>query len=327
MNKIQTWVNRFLEHSDYEDFLHSVESLKHNVCTCIDEPQTVVHYNGNPNEPVVFTADGQASISLASHGGNQLTMFYSVDNDEWFAWDCSAKSLNDGETLYVRGYNIDGIGKSTSMYSTFSIQGNVSVSGDIMSLVSTIASDVETDYCFYALFSGCTTMTAALSLPSKTTTDGCYMSMFEGCSSMDVTPELHASTLSPHCYDKMFKGCESITDAPMLNATVLEPYCYNEMFEGCTSLSGTPILGARNLVEGCYSSMFDGCLEVSGITCLATSGFETTDCLNNWLQGTESVGNFVKTPGVSWTRGTSGIPNLWVIDNNFSTPEIIDIDI
>lgn len=296
MDKIQTWVNRFVEHSDYEGFMRSVESLKHNVCTCIDEPQTVVHYNNRPNEPVVFTAEGQASISFISYGGNSVTMFCSYDNDEWVVWDGSAKSLNDGETLYVRGYNVDGIGKSTSVYSTFSIQGNVSCEGNVMSLISTTALDIEADYCFYALFSGCTTMTSTLSLPSKTTTEGCYMSMFEGCSSMDTTPSLVAENLSRHCYDKMFKGCTSITIAPLLNSTVLEDYCYNEMFSGCTNL---------------YA-----------VECLAI-GIEAESATTNWLSNVAQVGVFKQKAGVNWSIGTSGMPEQWVNNEYVAPNEII----
>ena len=60
--------------------------------------------------------------------------------------------------------------------------------------------------------------------------------MFYGCTSLTAAPSLPATTLANSCYYYMFRGCTSLTAAPSLPATTLANYCYSSMFYGCTKI-------------------------------------------------------------------------------------------
>ena len=116
------------------------------------------------------------------------------------------------------------------------------------------------DYCYYKMFSGCTSLKSAPKvLPATTLVYDCYEYMFNECSSLTSAPKLPATTLAHNCYGYMFFGCTSLTSAPELPATTLVYNCYNSMFEGCTSLKSAPELPATELDSHCYHSMFEGC--------------------------------------------------------------------
>ena len=196
-------------------------------------------------------------------------------------------------------------------------------------------------YCYGSMFSGCSNLTAAPALPAETLTQSCYSNMFYGCTNLTTAPELHATTLAPSCYDNMFNGCTSLTAAPELSATVptsasscynfmfkgctslttapelpsmtLASTCYSGMFKDCTSLTTAPVLRATTLVQACYSGMFSGCSNLNSVTCLATD-ISASNCTYNWLTGVASTGTFTKTAGVTWSTGTSGIPEGWTIE-------------
>ena len=87
--------------------------------------------------------------------------------------------------------------------------------------------------------------------------------MFSNCSSLTHAPSLPATTLANYCYSSMFSNCSSLTHAPSLPATTLANYCYNGMFNGCSSLTHAPELPATTLANRCYYSMFGGCVSLT----------------------------------------------------------------
>ena len=107
--------------------------------------------------------------------------------------------------------------------------------------------------------------------------------MFKGCTALSTAPELSAMTLDVYCYSLMFQSCTNLTIAPKLPATELKEACYYGTFQGCTSLKTAPKLNATTLVQGCYEKIFNNCLALENVTMLATNGFDTDWCLNNWL--------------------------------------------
>ena len=160
--------------------------------------------------------------------------------------------------------------------------------------------------CYSYMFFGCTSLTAAPELPATTLAEGCYNYMFTSCTSLTAAPELPATTLTRICYGEMFTNCTSLTSAPALPATTLAAYCYGGMFYGCTSLTAAPELPATTLAEGCYSYMFSGCTNLSSVTCLATD-FSATDCTTNWLKDVAPTGTFTAANSkVNWI-----IPTGW----------------
>ena len=102
---------------------------------------------------------------------------------------------------------------------------------------------------------------------------------------------------------------------PKLPATTLTDFCYKSMFQGCTSLVTAPALPATTLANYCYFNMFNGCNKLSSVTCLATN-ISATNCTVNWLDGVAATGTFYKPESMNyWTRGVSGIPSLWTVEN------------
>lgn len=98
----------------------------------------------------------------------------------------------------------------------------------------------QTPYCFGYLFYKNTHLknhaTKKLVLPATTLKDYCYFALFSGCS-ISEAPELPATTLNNYCYYGMFINCTNLTDSPELPATTLVSGCYKQMFKNCTSLS------------------------------------------------------------------------------------------
>lgn len=167
--------------------------------------------------------------------------------------------------------------------------------------------------CYYEMFNGCTSLTTAPSLPATTLSSYCYYGMFSGCSSLTTAPELPATTLANDCYRRMFDGCTALTTAPELPATTLAPYCYGAMFQRCTSLTTAPVLPATTLTKYCYGWMLYDCIKINNITMLATDISESTS-LTSWVNGVAPTGTFTKAASMtSLPTGTSGIPSGWTV--------------
>ena len=172
--------------------------------------------------------------------------------------------------------------------------------------------------CYSYMFSGCTSLTTAPELPATTLADWCYIGMFYECSSLTTAPELPATTLKDRCYLAMFSGCTSLTTAPELPATTLASSCYYAMFSDCTSLTTAPELPAKVLTSQCYACMFENCSKLNYVKCLATEGLPDkltmgTVCYR-WLYRVSSAGTFVKASGASWPN-TNVFPSGWTVVN------------
>ena len=227
------------------------------------------------------------------------TIQVSTDKTNWTSYTSSTSgttltTLNTGDKLYVRGSN-DYYATSSTIYNYFTSSRTFNVSGNIMSLIygdnfvnqttlseiytfcylfrnCTLLVDISnlilpattlTNYCYYCMFYGCTSLTTTPELPATTLTIRCYSYMFRDCTSLTTVPELPATTLADYCYYCMFRSCKSLTAAPELQATTLANNCYNSMFQNCTSLTTAPELPARILKQQCYRSMFYNCTSLT----------------------------------------------------------------
>ena len=200
------------------------------------------------------------------------------------------------------------------------------------------------DSCYSYMFYGCTSLTTVPELPATTLKNGCYSGMFWGCASLTTVPSnyLPVTTMKDYCYDGMFADCTSLISVPTLPATTLAEGCYQSMFNGCTRLTSVPSnylpattlakncylgmfigsqittapdLPATTLVEGCYANMFFDCTSLRYVKCLATD-ISASSCTYYWLTHVSSTGTFVKNSAMSsWTRGGSGIPSGWNVQN------------
>ena len=132
-----------------------------------------------------------------------------------------------------------------------------------------------------------------------------------------VSPSFQSLTAIPanYCFRNLFYHSATLVDASLLclPATTLKTACYFGLFVQCSSLVRAPeVLPAETLVQECYRNMFYG-TGVTSVKCLATS-LSATNCLTNWLYNVPASGMFIKTNGVSWPSGQSGIPTGWTVE-------------
>ena len=257
-----------------------------------------------PPKPHDYSADyltfrvlTPGTICWKAFGDLTKTIEYQINDGEWM----SISSTADGATISVakddlvrfRGSNT-AYATSKSNYSgfeggtaTYDIEGNIMslLYGDNFAGNTTLP---NSSWIFCSLFKKAPVISAEhLVLPATTLKNYCYRALFSYCTTLTKAPELPATTLATGCYWYMFEQC-AITEAPVLNATTLTNECYGHMFEGCGLLNR--------------------------ITCLATSGFNTSKCLEGWVTNVAGDGAFVKAANVtSWTTGVNGIPSGWIV--------------
>ena len=226
----------------------------------IKEKQIDISYE----DCIVFSSPGPFSISASKRWNG--TIEYSLDKINWYNWD--GKEI-ESNIIYMRGYGNTVITGQQNISGTnaswiFKTKDKLICRGNIETLLDyKICSKGEhppMEQCCYAgMFSDCTSLMEAPSLPATKLADRCYIAMFSGCTSLVEAPALPAKELANSCYNSMFKGCTSLVEAPSLPAMKLALWCYRGMFEGCTSLTEAPALPATRLAEWCYDSMFEGC--------------------------------------------------------------------
>ena len=299
------------------------------------------------------------------------TLEYSTDKNTWntitFDWKYTGTyttelpvKLNTGEKMYFR--NDTRKFSEDKNYISFSPSVSSNVGGDIRTLSNYLDVNSETKpqeymfynlfynnkkivdasnlklpyttlayYCYYQMFSDCTSLTTAPELPVTTLASGCYNSMFSGCTSLTSAPELPATTLANDCYHYMFSGCTSLTSAPELPATTLEGYCYSSMFSGCTSLTTAPVLPSTTLESSCYSSMFRNCTSLTSAPELPATTLERY-CYSSVFEGCTSLTTAPALPATTLAsncydnmfNGCSSLNKILVYANSGTTSGNID---
>lgn len=244
-----------------------------------------------------FTANTASSMSF---NNSSVQLMYKINDGSWTLYDTASVTiqLQANDVIYWKR-SVSTI--RTFQLGKFTMSGNLSVSGNIMSLLDGENFETMTDLTgwgsssaadgiFANIFAGCSALrnpqTNGIVLPATTLSTGCYYEMFRNCSNLGYAPALPSLTLATSCYQGMFSGT-NITTAPDLNATTLSPYCYETMF-------------------------FD-CPNVNYIKCLATNTSETS-ALNLWTAGVALSGTFIKNASATgWTTGYNGIPSGWTV--------------
>ena len=339
------YLKRFDTHSEYTAYTASTEEyVMPNVSTCYDTKD--VHINPYDYARIHFTTVIKSDGIISFSGKTELnTLSYSTDNgNTWStAMQTHVFTVNAGDKVLWRGTGPttrDGIGNFTNGTAAFDVEGNVMsllfgddffgktslngrnnafmglfsgntniISAENLSLPATTLAE----FCYYNMFSGCTSLTTTPKLPATTLAHGCYSNMFCNCTSLVKSPELHATTLVTSCYAGMFSYCTSLTTVSELPATTMVQGCYSGMFRGCTSLTSAPKLPAEKLAIVSYSNMFQGCTSLNSITCLATN-ISATGCTSEWVSNVPSKGIFTKNASMtSWNRGVNGIPTGWTV--------------
>ncbi len=294
---------------------------------------------------LTFTAEEDGStFGIVNNEGNNPDVQYSLDGGETWTALAAGDTItlaHKGDKALLKGNNPQGFSKSRNQYSTFKMTGKVAASGSVMSLIDGVglSTEISKSFCFYRLFSGCTSLTQAPELPAKTLAYYCYNSMFEGCTSLTQAPELPATEMTFYCYNRMFSGCTSLTQAPELPATTLDENCYSGMFSGCTSLTRAPELPAIKMFSYCYSGMFSGCTSLtqapelpakeflgkysysgmfSGCTSLSEinvsfDDWDKFDATFEWVADVAPTGTFICPKDLPLEYGVSRIPEGWTV--------------
>ncbi len=195
--------------------------------------------------PFTITSIGNTSVAIMKKESPQdIYLEYRKGDKKWAQYSVGIEiDLFDGETLQFRAgeqgnYTFSGedaYSDGSLYYISARGNGNISVSGNIMSLLDRTCQRNNLLSCaFCELFCGCDKLIDAsyLILPATNLADRCYSDMFEGCTSLTKAPVLPATNLADNCYWCMFNGCTSLTEAPVLPATNLADNCYCGMFGG-----------------------------------------------------------------------------------------------
>lgn len=242
--------------------------------------------SGQPNTVSIVSNRAQSPV---------IEVFYSIDQTNWLSMGTTSTTaitatIPANGKLYLKATaNVWGTGTNNNSITTSGIHN---LCGNIMSLLYGDNFHNQTAFSnqiiFPSLFRNDITLVNAenLVLPATTLTYSCYGSMFNGCTSLTTAPTLPATTLATSCYAGMFIGCNSLTTAPSLPATTLANYCYIGMFYNCSNLSTVTIYA---------------------------DDISATDCLDNWLDGVSSTGDFYNLGRATYPRGVSGIPTGWTV--------------
>ena len=240
-----------------------------------------------------FVSANPFSISAPKNWDGKIEY---TNGSGWKTWDGS--EITSGENgsnhcVYLRGTGNSKITGTNSASNKWNITGtNVDCNGDIDLLLdySTVKSGDHpsmASYCYAYMFYGCTSLTAAPSLPATTLEKECYVATFYGCTSLTAAPSLPATTLANSCYSFMFYGCTSLTSVPALPATTLTNFCYNFMFYGCKKLK------LSSTASGTYTKLYR--IPKSGTGTIVS----TTSIGSNMFD--ETGGTFTDTPEINTT--------------------------
>ena len=185
------------------------------------------------------------TISVSTDNGNNWAQYTSSSTSS--TTGTILATLNTGDKLLIKGNN-NIYSDLMDYYNYFISSGNFNIEGNIMSLIygdnfigQTTLPTVSsfTPSTFGNLFYACSNLISAknLILPATTLTKYCYWCMFSLCTSLITPPELPATTLADGCYGYMFEACNSLTTAPTLRPVTLTRQCYYQMFQGCILLN------------------------------------------------------------------------------------------
>ena len=269
-----------------------------------------------------FSSDDDFTLSVLNPGWDG-TIEYTLNNgNNWSTWNGSELSGTTTQPIYIRGTGNTVITGSsgpnhkwifTGKYCT----GNIETLLDYQTVINNQHPTME-NFCYAAMFSGCTSLTSAPELLATTLVSYCYDSMFYGCTSLTTLPNLPATTLADTCYRNMFNGCTSLIVTPELPAITLAENCYNYMFANCISLTTAPKLPATTLANQCYTYMFYDCISLKFSTTpteeykypyrIPTSGTGTTavGAFSSMFDGTG--GTFTGNPTINTTYYTDHEP-------------------
>lgn len=175
-------------------------------------------FNVLPDYLTFRSNSGTSTIGMTNNGTNasttKPTIYTSTDKENWSLWDFSAISLDEGDEIYMYGENPQGLNHSTANYSQFTMTGNVSVVGSIMTLIDySMPNDIPANGCFINLFKNCTAMTEmnGLIMPDGIMKPDTFWYFCYGCTSLTGAPTIpNVKQSASDCFANMFQNCSSL---------------------------------------------------------------------------------------------------------------------
>jgi hypothetical protein len=179
-----------------------------------------------------------------------------------------------GDRVYLRGDNPNGLANlAAEAFSNFHLTGAINGGGNVMSLLDKTMALTEVPACgFAALFiimgEGIEPALLTPPLMDTITTIGVYgcSSMYSGCTSLTSAASMpFLTTIGENGCHGMYYGCTSLTSAADMPAltSIGESGC-NEMYSGCTSLTSAADMPALTSIgaNGC-DGMYSGCTSLT----------------------------------------------------------------
>ena len=164
-----------------------------------------------------FSSANPFSISAPKNWDGKLEY---TNGSEWKTWDGS--EITSGENgsdhcIYLRGTGNSKITGIVFSFAKWHISGtNIACNGDIDCLLD------------YSTVKGGNRPAMA---------NNCYSSMFYGCTSLTAAPSLPATTLANYCYSSMFYGCIKIKLSTTASGTYTKSYRIPKSGTGTTASS------------------------------------------------------------------------------------------
>jgi hypothetical protein len=229
-----------------------------------------------------------------------VTVQYTTDGSTWndYTLGSTITLTNVGDRVgFIAKTTNNGFSTSNSAYHVFQGTGQLSVSGNINSLLDRnnyrTITDISTvsNRVFNWMFYGMTSLVSAedLTFPATKIGSFAYNNMFQDCTNLTKAPkEIAATTVTSTNWPMagMFKGCTSLTKSPYFRFTsVNSSTAFQEMFQNCSNL---------NEIKLDYTGSFG------------------TGTWTNWVSGVAASGTFYYN-GTYTGRGTNAIPSGWTI--------------
>lgn len=159
------------------------------------------------DEPLCFTAvgaDSTVGMGVMNEGAPEVSLEYSTDGNTWSPFVVGSTTVtlaNIGDKMYMRATSAGNTGMGCYSidyrqvaYNKFVMTGKISASGNVDTLLNQNGNATLTNYCYYGLFEGCSSLTTAPELPATTLADSCYANMFQGCMSLTTAPTIKTYT-------------------------------------------------------------------------------------------------------------------------------------
>ena len=316
-----SYTGTFVKHPDMNNWTRGVNGIPVNW----NVEDMSIDYS---SVPLTFEIISDGNINwVASNTANTKTIEYSKDSGSTWTSITSTTGgttipVLSGETVLFRGNNSrygNGI-SNTNQFKNCTCGFNLK--GNIMSLINKTdfsgLTSLSENYCFNGFFSSNSGLVNAsnLLLPATTLTQYCYYMMFSDCTSLTKAPELPSSAVSVYCYAYMFNNCTSLIKAPSVlpTLTLTADACYVGMFSGCTSLTSSPTIMGSFFYQDQAESMFNGCSSLNYVKYVGTNQGPEDFYTYNWLEGVSPTGTFVTLTGHTYPRTSSGIPAGWTIE-------------